>query len=91
MLKRSALALLVATRKGAFILKSDAGRRSWKTSAPIMLGQIAHHMVQDPRNPRVLMLSMRTGGKLILIPNPRDHSNGAALNPASRDWRASRP
>src|SRR5262245_4829875 len=61
MAARSPLALLVATRKGAFILKSDGSRRSWKASAPIKHGQIAHHMVQDHRNPKVLLLSMRTG------------------------------
>ena len=50
------LALLVATRKGAFILKADPSRRAWKTGAPILLGQIAHHLVQDPREPNVLLL-----------------------------------
>jgi hypothetical protein len=54
-------ALLIATRKGAFILRGDAARRSWKLSAPIQLGHIAHHMVQDPRDLRVLMMSVRTG------------------------------
>lgn len=54
-------ALLVATRKGAFILRADAARRTWKASPPILLGHIAHHLVQDPRAPRNLLLSMRTG------------------------------
>ncbi len=54
-------ALLVATRKGAFILKADAARRSWKTGAPILLGQVAHHLVQDPRDPKVILFSSRTG------------------------------
>lgn len=55
------LGLLVATRKGAFILKSDGARRTWKTSAPIMLGQIAQHLVQDPREPKVILFSALTG------------------------------
>ena len=55
------VSLLVATRKGAFFLKADASRRQWKLSAPIMLGQIAHHLVQDPRDPRVILFSARTG------------------------------
>lgn len=55
------LALLVATRKGAFIVKSDAGRRSWKVGPPILLGHIAHHVVQDPRDPKVLLYASRTG------------------------------
>ena len=59
--RKTTPALLVSTRKGAFILKSDPARRKWTGDAPIMLGHIAHHMVQDPRKPRTLLLSMRTG------------------------------
>jgi photosystem II stability/assembly factor-like uncharacterized protein len=59
--RKSSLSLLIATRKGAFILSADAARRSWKQGAPIMLGQITHHMVQDPRAPRVVLLSTSTG------------------------------
>jgi hypothetical protein len=55
------VSLLVATRKGAFILRADASRRQWKTSAPIKLGEIAHHLVQDPRDPKVILFSARTG------------------------------
>ena len=40
-------ALLVATRKGAFILRGENSRRRWKLGAPIQLGHIAHHLVQD--------------------------------------------
>ena len=56
-----AIALLLATRKGAFILKADPGRRSWKLGAPINLGHIVHHLVQDPRDRRRLLMSVRTG------------------------------
>jgi photosystem II stability/assembly factor-like uncharacterized protein len=59
--RSTSLALLVATRKGAFILKADNARRSWTQSAPLHLGHIAHHMVQDPRDPKTLLLSLRTG------------------------------
>jgi hypothetical protein len=55
------VSLLVATRKGAFFLKSDASRRQWKIGPPIKLGQIAHHLVQDPRDPKVILFSARTG------------------------------
>jgi BNR-Asp box repeat len=55
------LALLVATRKGAFILKADAARRSWKVSPPIKLGETAHHLVQDPRAPRTILFAASTG------------------------------
>jgi photosystem II stability/assembly factor-like uncharacterized protein len=56
-----ALALLVATRKGAFVLRTDRARRAWKLSGPMFLGHIAHHMVLDPRDRRTLLLAARTG------------------------------
>jgi hypothetical protein len=55
------VALLVATRKGAFILKADGARRRWKLSEPIFLGQIVHHLVQDPRDRRTMLMASRTG------------------------------
>ena len=55
------VALLVATRKGAFILKADGARRRWKLSEPIFLGQIVHHLVQDPRDRRTMLMAARTG------------------------------
>ena len=59
--RSSRTGLLVSTRKGAFLLKSDASRRSWTQSAPLQLGHIVHHLVQDPRDRRVLLMSVRTG------------------------------
>ncbi len=53
--------LLIATRKGAFILKSDNTRRTWKTRGPFFLGHIVHHLVLDPRDRRTLLLAARTG------------------------------
>ena len=55
------VALLVATRKGAFILKADKGRRTWKTAGPMFFGHIVHHMILDPRDRRTLLLAARTG------------------------------
>jgi photosystem II stability/assembly factor-like uncharacterized protein len=56
-----AVALLVATRKGAFILRSDKARRSWKQSAPHFFGHIVHHLMLDPRDGRTLLAAARTG------------------------------
>ena len=83
MATRRSPALLVATRKGAFILKADTARRSWKTSAPIMLGHIAHHLVQDPREPKVILFSTRTGhlGPTILRSTDRGRSWKEATRP----------
>lgn len=59
--KKSAVALLIATRKGAFILRADTARRSWKLSEPLFLGHLIHHVVQDPRDTRVILMAARTG------------------------------
>ncbi len=56
-----AVALLVATRKGAFILKSDTARRAWTLRGPMHLGHIVHHLVLDPRDRRTLLMAVRTG------------------------------
>ncbi len=53
--------LWIATRKGAFQLKADATRRRWTLKGPYFLGHIIHHIVQDPRAPKVLLMGARTG------------------------------
>ena len=55
------VALLIGTRKGAFILHSDRSRRTWKLSAPTFLGHIIHHIVLDPRDRRTMLVAARTG------------------------------
>ena len=53
--------LVVATRKGAFLLKSDRARRAWKLSGPMFLGHTIHHGMLDPRDRRTLLAAARTG------------------------------
>ena len=53
--------LLVATRKGAFTLRSDRARRTWKIAGPMFFGHIVFHMVLDPRDRRTLLVAARTG------------------------------
>ena len=53
--------LWVGTRKGAFTLRTDARRRNWKLAGPQFLGHIIHHVVQDPREPRVVLMAAKTG------------------------------
>lgn len=55
------LALLVATRKGAWIYRSDVGRREWQADGPHFLGHIIHHLVLDPRDGRTLLAAAKTG------------------------------
>jgi hypothetical protein len=54
-------ALLIGTRKGAWILRGDSARRTWHTDGPHFLGHIVHHLVQDPRNPKLLVAATSTG------------------------------
>ena len=53
--------LWIATRKGAFSLRSDTGRRSWTLKGPQLLGHVIHHIVQDPRDPKCVLLAAKTG------------------------------
>ncbi|MBI5594787.1 MAG: glycosyl hydrolase [Elusimicrobia bacterium] len=58
---RAGVAVLVGTRKGAFILRADAARRRWRIEGPHFLGCIVHHLVLDPRDGRTLLAACRTG------------------------------
>jgi photosystem II stability/assembly factor-like uncharacterized protein len=53
--------LWVGTRKGLFALRPDARRRAWRLAGPQFLGHIIHHVVQDPREPRTLLMAAKTG------------------------------
>jgi photosystem II stability/assembly factor-like uncharacterized protein len=53
--------LLVGTRKGAWILSSDAARSSWSSEGPMFLGHVIQHLVMDPRDRRTLLAAGRTG------------------------------
>src|SRR5690348_3719316 len=53
--------LWIGTRKGAFALRPDARRQRWRLVGPQFLGHIIHHIVQDPREPRVLLMAAKTG------------------------------
>ena len=55
------VALLIGTRKGAFVLRGDRTRRTWKLSGPMFLGHIVHHVVLDPRDRRTMLMAASTG------------------------------
>src|SRR5215475_11610959 len=62
--KSNSPTLLIATKKGAFILSSDNKRRKWAINGPIFLGNIAHHLVLDPRDRgegRTMFMAAKTG------------------------------
>ena len=55
------VALLVATRKGAWIYRGDENRRAWQPDGPHFLGHTIHHLVLDPRDRRTLLAAAKTG------------------------------
>jgi hypothetical protein len=57
----SRLLVLVATRKGLFILGADKRRRAWTIDGPHFLGQSVNHAVLDPRDGRTLLAAVRAG------------------------------
>ncbi len=54
-------AILVATRKGAWIFRGDARRKSWTVDGPHFLGHDIAHLQLDPRDGRTLLAAARTG------------------------------
>jgi len=55
------LLLLIATRKGAFILLADATRETFAIRGPHFLGHVIHHIVLDPRDRRTMLMAASTG------------------------------
>src|ERR1700745_1833779 len=79
--------LWIGTRKGLFSLRTDRARRRWKLGGPQFLGHVVHHVVQDPREPRVVLLAARTGhlGPTVMRSVDRGRSwREAAAPPAFR-------
>ena len=46
------IALLVGTRKGAFVLEADARRQDWSVRGPLCEGMPIHDIVHDPATGR---------------------------------------
>ena len=49
------------TQGGICATGGSLGRRSWTLAGPQFLGHIVHHIVQDPREPKVLLMAAKTG------------------------------
>src|SRR5450631_1746265 len=57
----SSVRLLVGTRKGGFVLTSDAKRKDWKVSGPHFAGWEIYHMKGSPVDPNRLYASQTSG------------------------------
>ncbi len=55
------VALLVATRKGAWIFHGDEARQAWRVDGPHFLGHVISHVMLDPRDGRTLLAAAKTG------------------------------
>ena len=53
--------LLVGTRKGAFVLTSDALRKNWRVDGPHFAGWEVYHLKGSPANPDRIYASQSTG------------------------------
>lgn len=59
--------VLVGTRKGAFVLRSDGGRNSWSVDGPYFAGWEVYHLAGSPADPERLYAAPSMGwfGQLI--------------------------
>jgi len=57
----SRVRVLVGTRKGAFILSSDASRKKWKVDGPQFAGWEIYHLKGSPADPDRLYASQSSG------------------------------
>jgi len=55
------IVVLIATRKGAWFLRGDVARRTWRLQGPHFHGHIINHLVLDPRDGRTLLAAAKTG------------------------------
>jgi photosystem II stability/assembly factor-like uncharacterized protein len=80
----SRVRVLVGTRKGAFVLTSDAGRQRWDVSGPHFAGWEIYHLAGSPANPDRLYASQSGGwfGQLI----QRSDDGGATWEPVGNEF-----
>jgi photosystem II stability/assembly factor-like uncharacterized protein len=80
----SGVRLLVGTRKGAFILTSDARRQQWEVSGPHFGGWEIYHLKGSPADPNRLYASQSSGwfGQLI----QRSNDGGKTWEPVDNKF-----
>jgi photosystem II stability/assembly factor-like uncharacterized protein len=80
----SGIRVLAGTRKGAFVLTSDAKRERWDVSGPHFAGWEMYHVTGSPADPSRLYASQSTGwfGQLI----QRSDDGGATWQPMGNQF-----
>src|SRR5438046_557210 len=86
----SGVRLLVGTRKGAFVITSDGGRKTWKVEGPHFAGWEIYHVkgspaqpkLIDPKNPDRMFIAISSAGVF------RSDDAGKSWRPANRGLRS---
>src|SRR4051812_50144054 len=68
----SGVRILVGTRKGAFVLTSDEGRREWQVAGPHFPGWETYHVTGSPADADRLYAAPSTGWFGQVIQRPDD-------------------
>jgi len=81
----SEVRVLVGTRKGAFILTSDANRRDWQVSEPLFPGWEIYHIKGSQVDPGRIYASQSSGwfGQVI----QRSNDGGATWEPVGNEFQ----
>jgi photosystem II stability/assembly factor-like uncharacterized protein len=76
--------VLVGTRKGAFVLTSDEGRRDWQVTGPHFGGWEVYHLKGSPVDPDRIWASQSGGwfGQLV----QRSDDGGRSWHPVGKDF-----
>jgi photosystem II stability/assembly factor-like uncharacterized protein len=76
--------VLVGTKKGAFVLTSDEGRRSWQIDGPHFAGWEIYHMKGSPADPNRIYASQTSGwfGQII----QRSDDGGKSWEPVGNEF-----
>jgi hypothetical protein len=80
----SGVRVLVGTRKGAFVLRSDGGRRDWEVDGPHFAGWEVYHVAGSPADPDRLWAAPSSGwfGQVI----QRSEDGGRTWDPVGNDF-----
>ena len=81
----SGVRVLVGTRKGAFVLKSDGSRKSWRIEGPHFAGWEIYHVKGSPADPERLYASQSSGwfGQVL----QRSNDGGKTWEAAGNDFQ----
>ncbi|MEZ5775553.1 MAG: sialidase family protein [Hyphomicrobiaceae bacterium] len=76
--------LLVGTRKGAFVITSDAARKSWTVDGPHFAGWQVYHLKGSPADPERIYASQQSDwfGQII----QRSNDGGRTWAPVGKDF-----